>query len=80
MIARLVTLLPEPLSPTSPTRFARPTESDTPSTARRTPPSTGKLHVQVADFEERVGISALRRVQRTLAQREGLRKNVCPFR
>ncbi len=42
MIARLVTLFPEPDSPTTPSVCPLSTENDTPSTARTTPSSVLK--------------------------------------
>ena len=53
MIERLSTVLPEPDSPTMPRASPGRTDSDTPSTARTTPPRRAEVGDEVADLEQR---------------------------
>ena len=55
MTVRLVTLLPEPDSPTMPSVSPRSTANETPSTALTTPSSVSKWTVEVLDLEQRLG-------------------------
>ena len=55
MIARLVTLLPEPDSPTTPSVSPRRSVNERSETACTTPSRVRKRTVEVADVEERSG-------------------------